>query len=161
MRCEQARKQMSLMLDEMLTPEQRSELEWHLRECVGCRAEWRLLKTVQRLMATTKPAPLPYDLTPIVMERIRALERERKTAPFSFWRSVTGRWRWLALAVAPLVLVLAFFGVGIWRGRNPVNLPTALYWSVHMTNVAKVAVTPELAPISVALSPLPFAGDER
>ncbi len=160
MRCEQARKHMSLMLDEVLTAEQPSELEQHLRECVGCRAEWRLLKTVQHLIAATEPAPLPYDLVPIVMERVRAIERERSRAgAWWLWRPLQGRWRWLALATAPFVLALAIVGMH-WK-RTPTEPPSGIYWSAHVTNAAEAAVAPELAPISVALSSLPFVGDDR
>lgn len=99
MRCEQARELMSLMLDEILTPEQKAELERHLRECVGCKAELKLLRTVQKLMATTEPAPLPYDLVPIVMERVRAIERERTKS--YFWADLSDQggvgWLWQLL----------------------------------------------------------------
>lgn len=159
MKCERARKLMSMMLDEILTPEQRSELEMHLRECVGCRAEWRLLKKAQRLIATTKPAPLPYDVVPIVMERIRAMEREkaRKSSWFAMFQL---KWRWLAMAAVPIVLALVI--VGIWYLKSPVEPPDeSIYWSAHVTNAAEVAVAPELAPISVALSSLPFAGEKE
>ena len=155
MRCEHARELMSLMLDEILTPEQRGELEQHLRECVGCQAEWKLLRTVQKLMATTEPAPLPYDLVPIVMERVRAIERERGKA--YFWANLfRPRWRWLAVATAPIVLAFAILGARLWH--NQPEPPATIYWSAHVTNAAEIAVAPELAPISVALSSLPFTG---
>lgn len=158
MRCEQARQLMSMMLDEILTPEQRSELELHLHECVGCRAEWKLLKTTQRLIATTKPAPMPYDIVPIVMERVRAIERERERR--SFWSVlVRPQWRWLAMVTAPAVLVLAILGVRFFKSQA--EPPEAIYWTAHVTNAAEVAVAPELAPISVALSSLPFAGEKQ
>ncbi|MCS7263879.1 MAG: zf-HC2 domain-containing protein [Armatimonadetes bacterium] len=157
MRCERARKLMSMMLDEILTPEQRSELELHFSECVGCRAEWRFLKMTQRLIATTKPAPLPYDVVPIVMERIKALEREK--ARKSRW-SVLSRlqWRWLAMATAPIMLVFAIFAFRSFQSNA--EPPESIYWTAHVTNAAEVAVAPELAPISVALSSLPFAGEK-
>ncbi len=159
MRCEQARKHMSLMLDEVLTQEQRMELEQHLRECVGCRAEWRLLKTVQHAMTTTVPAPLPYDLVPVVMERVRAIEREK--LPRRLWLPLAGRWRWLALAAAPVLLTLAFLATHLWQSSSATATPPpSVYWSAHATNAAVVTIAPETAPISLALSSLPYAGDE-
>ncbi len=158
MRCEQARKLMSLMLDEVLTQEQRMKLEQHLRECVGCRAEWRLLKTVQQAMATTAPAPLPYDLVPVVMERVRAIEREKLSR--RFWLPLTGRWRWLALAAAPVLLTLAFLGTHLWRSSSATP-PPSVYWSAHASNAAAVTIAPETAPISLALASLSYAGDEE
>ena len=157
MRCERSRELMSMMLDEILTPEEKEELEKHLRECVGCRAEWKLLKTAQRLIATTQPAPLPYDLVPIVMERVKAIERERVRGFSRFFRP---QWRWLAVATAPAILTLAIIGVKWWRNPVP-EPPESIYWSVHVTNAAEVAAAPELAPISVALSSIPFAGEKR
>ncbi len=158
MRCERARKLMSMMLDEILTPEQRSELELHLRECVGCRAEWKLLKKAQRLIATTKPAPLPYDIVTIVMERIKALQREkdRKVGWVTLFRP---RLRWLAMATAMVVLAVAI--VGVRFVKSPTEPPESIYWTAHVTNAAEVAVAPELAPISVALSSIPFAGERQ
>ncbi|MCX7643032.1 MAG: zf-HC2 domain-containing protein [Armatimonadetes bacterium] len=159
MRCEHARELMSLMLDEILTPEQRRDLERHLNECVGCRAEWKLLKTAQRLIATTKPAPMPYDLVPIVMERIKAIERER-TKAHSLLSIFRTQWRWLAAATAPIILALAIVGVRLRHNSNP-QPPESIYWSAHVTNAAEVAAAPELAPISVALSSLTFAGEKQ
>jgi len=155
MRCEQARELMSLILDEILTPEQKVELERHLRECVGCRAELKLLRTVQKLMATTEPAPLPYDLVPIVMERVRAIEREKRKA-YNWANLFRTRWRWLAVATAPIVLALTILGARLWHTQP--EPPATIYWSAHVTNAAEIAVAPELAPISVALSSLPFTG---
>lgn len=158
MRCERARELMSLMLDEILTLEQRRDLERHLSECVGCRAEWRLLKTAQRLIATTQPAPLPYDIVPIVMERVKAIERER--AKTHSWFSVfRPQWRWLAMATAPIVLALAIVGVRLWHAPSS-EPPESIYWSAHVTNAAEVAIAPELVPISAALSSLSFAGEK-
>lgn len=157
MKCERARELMSMMLDEILTPEQRSDLELHFRECVGCRAEWRLLKKAQSLIATTKPAPLPYDVVPIVMERIKAIEREkaRKSSWFAMFQP---KWRWLAMATAPIMLVFAIFTFRSFKSNA--EPPESIYWTAHVTNAAEVAVAPELAPISVALSSLPFAGEK-
>ncbi|MCS7185942.1 MAG: zf-HC2 domain-containing protein [Armatimonadetes bacterium] len=159
MRCEHSRELMSLMLDEILTPEQRRDLEQHLNECVGCRAEWKLLKTAQRLIATTKPAPMPYDLVPIVMERVKAIERERTKANWLF-NVFRPQWRWLAAATVPIMLALAIVGVRFWRAPHS-EPPESIYWSAHVTNAAEVAAAPELAPISVALSSLPFAGEKK
>ncbi|MFN4179069.1 MAG: zf-HC2 domain-containing protein [Armatimonadota bacterium] len=159
MRCERAREMMSLMLDEILTPEQKRDLERHLSECVGCRAEWRLLKTAQRLIATTQPSPLPYDIVPIVMERVKAIERERRKTHswFSLFRP---QWRWLAVATAPIVLALAIVGVRLWHAPSS-EPPESIYWSAHVTNAAEVAIAPELVPISAALSSLSFTGEKR
>ncbi len=158
MRCERARELMSLMLDEILTLEQRRDLERHLSECVGCRAEWRLLKTAQRLIATTQPAPLPYDIVPIVMERVKAIERERRKT-HSWFGAFRPQWRWLAMATAPIVLALAIVGVRLWHAPSS-EPPESIYWSAHVTNAAEVAIAPELVPISAALSSLSFAGEK-
>ena len=158
MRCERARELMSLMLDEILTLEQRRDLERHLNECVGCRAEWRLLKTAQRLIATTQPAPLPYDIVPIVMERVKAIERERAKT-HSWFGVFRPQWRWLAMATAPIVLALAIVGVRLWHAPSS-EPPESIYWSAHVTNAAEVAIAPELVPISAALSSLSFAGEK-
>lgn len=159
MRCEHARELMSLMLDEILTSEQRRDLEQHLDECVGCRAEWRLLKTAQRLIASTKPAPMPYDLVPIVMERVKAIERERTKAN-SWFNVFRPQWRWLAAATVPIMLALAVVGVRFWHTPHS-EPPESIYWSAHVTNAAEVAAAPELVPISVALSSIPFTGEKQ
>lgn len=158
MRCENARKLMSLMLDEILTSEQRQDLEQHLSECVGCRAEWKLLRTAQRIIATTEPAPMPYDLVPIVMERVKAIEREQ--TKINLWLNVfRPKWRLLAAATLPVMLALAIVGVRLWHQPHS-EPPESIYWSAHVTNAAEVAAAPELVPISVALSSLSFAGEK-
>ncbi|MGQ9727161.1 MAG: zf-HC2 domain-containing protein [Candidatus Fervidibacter sp.] len=158
MRCEQARELMSLLLDELITTEQKSELERHLRECVGCRAEWKLLRTVQKLLATTQPAPLPYDLVPLIMERVRAIERE-KARKYSWSDLFRTRWRWLAVATASIVLTLSILGVRILKAKP--EPPEAIYWSTHVIGATKAAVAPELMPISVTLSSLPLVGEKQ
>lgn len=156
MRCETARQWISQVLDELLTNEQRKALEGHLKECVSCRAEWRLLRTVQKVLASTKPAPIPYDLTPIVMERIKAVERERQ----SRWRLPLFRpvWRWLAVATAPIALIALLVGIKLWQEPPPPS--ESLYWSAHIAGAASVTTSPELTPVSIALSGIYFAGDE-
>lgn len=158
MRCEQARELMSLLLDELITTEQKGELERHLRECIGCRAEWKLLRTAQKLLATTQPAPLPYDLVPLIMERVRAIERE-KARKYSWSDLLRTRWRWLAVATASIALTLSILGVRILKAKP--EPPEAIYWSAHVISATKTAVAPELTPISVALSSLPLVGEKQ
>ncbi|MFA0766781.1 MAG: hypothetical protein OXFUSZZB_000109 [Candidatus Fervidibacter sp.] len=157
MRCEQSRQWMSLALDNLLTEEEKAQLRAHLKECVGCRAEWRLLRMAQRVMATTPPVPMPYDLVPIVMERVKALQRERKVSLWRFWS--VRPWRW-ALAVAMPFVLMAAILVG-WRGWRSEPAPSeSFYLSAHVVNAARTTAAPAFAPISLALSSVQFVGDE-
>ncbi|GBC97852.1 hypothetical protein HRbin17_00347 [bacterium HR17] len=160
MRCEQSRRWMSLALDNLLTDEQMAHLRRHLTECVGCRAEWRLLRMVQKAMVTTPPAPMPYDLVPIVMERVRALRREQpRTSGLSRWMG--GRyWRWVMATALPLVVCITLWGLR-WR-HDTHRLPDNFYLSAHVVNAARTTAAPAFAPISLALSSVQFAaGDEE
>jgi len=65
----------------------------------------------------------------------------------------------LAVATAPIVLALTILGARLWH-KQP-EPPATIYWSAHVTNAAEITVAPELAPISVALSSLPFVGEEQ
>lgn len=159
MRCEQSRRWMSLALDNLLGDEQKAQLRAHLKECVGCRAEWRLLRMAQRVIATTPPAPMPYDLVPIVMERVKALQREQRESLWCFWS--VRPWRW-ALAAAMPLLLLATIIIG-WRGwRSELAPSEGFYLSAHVVNAARTTVAPAFVPISLALSSVHFAtGDEE
>lgn len=157
MRCEQSRQWMSLALDNLLSDEQRAQLRAHLKECVGCRAEWRLLRMAQRVMATTPPAPMPYDLVPIVMERVKALQRERRGSVWYFW--AVRPWRWALAAAVPLLLLATIF-LG-WREWRSEPVPSeGFYLSAHVVNAAHTTAAPAFAPISLALSSVQFVGDE-
>ena len=157
MRCEQSRQWMSLALDNLLSDEQKAQLRAHLKQCVGCRAEWRLLRMAQRVMATTPPAPLPYDHVPIGMERVKALQRERQGSVWHFW--AVRPWRWALAAAVPFLLLATIFLS--WREWRSAPAPSeGFYLSAHVVNAARTTAAPAFAPISLALSSVQFVGDE-
>ena len=64
------------------------------------------------------------------------------------------------MVTVPIMLALAIVGVRFWHAPHS-EPPESIYWSAHVTNAAEVAVAPELVPISIALSSLPFAGEKQ
>lgn len=80
MRCEQADAMMSLRLNGRLDDAGRARLDRHLETCAACRARWRQLQTVDRLLRTAPVAPPPADLRAQVMVRIQRRQHRTRRA---------------------------------------------------------------------------------
>ncbi len=152
MDCKDARDAMSWVLDGLVTVDKRNELAKHLQHCPGCRGEWKLMLSIHYALRDSQRVPLPYDLTGIVTERIRAKERERvlRTA---------GSWRWRTITAIPLLLA-AILVAGLWQSTN-VPLREADYLSAHITRALAETGSVDTTPVSVALLGAYYASDEQ
>ncbi|MCS7223372.1 MAG: zf-HC2 domain-containing protein [Armatimonadetes bacterium] len=155
MDCQLSRDRMSWVLDGLLTVEEQRQLEDHLRQCLACRAEWQLMKAIHKGLRQTRPAPLPYDLTPIIMERIRAKERERDAAYQPTW---TLR-KWLAAAVVPLFLAFCLVTGLFFRQEDAPREED--YVTAHITRTISETGSPDLSPVSIALLGAYYASDDQ
>jgi len=67
----------SLALDGMLSPEEKEQLDGHLEQCKGCRAQWVLWQAIDdRLRAAPVPVPAP-GFSRSVAQRLAQQERLR------------------------------------------------------------------------------------
>lgn len=81
MRCEEALERLSARLDGELTAQEERELEDHLSVCPACRELAEELSALHLSFEDLEDVPAPEDLAGRVMERVRALEREKKVVP--------------------------------------------------------------------------------
>lgn len=154
MNCRKARFWISLCLDGLLSSDQAEALREHLRTCPGCRAEWKFLRAIQKVLTTTEPAPPPFDMTPVIMERVKAIDRERTSKGWR-WLGAPG-WRWLMTAVVPILLALTLLGIW-WRQTPPPPPHDSLYLSAHVTSAV---AAPELSPVSITFASVSLIGEE-
>ena len=107
-------------VDQLLAPEDRAQLEGHLKGCPGCRHELESLQGILRTLRTMDQPEAP-DLLP-------GIHRQLQRAPW--WRSVTERFAapWpaslplhgLVLATTALLVVVVINHPGVAR-RNDVG----------------------------------------
>jgi hypothetical protein len=71
MTCDEARERLSALLDEALSPGERSVLDAHLATCVDCRRELGLLRNTVALLRAVDPARAPAGF----VDRVRAAAR--------------------------------------------------------------------------------------
>ena len=120
MQCEKIGEMMSARLDEQLTEIEAESLDGHLASCAGCRGEWDVLSSVDRLLSAAPAVAVPLDLHVRVLAR---LERRRRVRQVLFGGT--------ALTVGALVLAVLTFspvvgwliGAGsllsMWRAGGP------------------------------------------
>lgn len=78
MRCEQAGEMMSARLDGRLDSTEIALQEDHLATCGACRAEWRRLRALDRLLTSAPMMRAPVRLRVQVMARLNRRERARR-----------------------------------------------------------------------------------
>lgn len=114
MKCHQAEKLISRLVDGRLSAEATASLEAHLRVCPSCAqalADYRQLKSLMSDLRVPEAEPLPF-----FEQRLRArLQTESRP---TFWSVVE---RWYAAAV-PVFLVVAMVLVGILFLAQPAEV---------------------------------------
>lgn len=140
--------QLSLLLDNCLSPEEQARLESHLRTCGRCaRAYEGLQQTVHLLHLTPRLTP-PRAFTLTEAD----VARERGAAPIPLWRGLT-RWA-TALTAAALVILLGLDLTGflLAPGTTSRGMPQMF---VPAVREAPAAVPPKEVPQPPpAVSPL-------
>ena len=95
----------SLSLDGQLTPEQASALETHLSQCPQCRELAKQLAQIRVELDTWEDSEVPEGFTQEVMDRIRALEHEKKVLPL---------WKRPQVRAGASLAACALLCVGLW-----------------------------------------------
>lgn len=107
--CDKFLELMSFRLESALSKEQARELEDHLAGCPECRAVGAQLSALQEAFHELEEAEVPEGFAQGVMERIQALESERKGIPW-FRRPQV---RALAGLAACLALAVGLYGASL------------------------------------------------
>jgi anti-sigma factor RsiW len=136
-------------LDDDLAPEERARVDGHLAGCATCRAELAALAGLYSTLDALPAEPLPVDLSPRVLARIRSQSKRRSL------RLVEA----LLVAQVALTLALAAWLVPLLGPR----LPVVPWPALDVTALSPAHLAAPLAErlpggaTSVALAPLPLA----
>jgi hypothetical protein len=146
LRCPQARRLFSLYLDGVVTGTEMGALEDHLRDCTGCRAEYRALRRTQQLLASVQPPQAPEDLG----LRLRvAISREAARAPLQGFlvRLQNSLQAFMVPATAGFLSAVVIFGVAMAYFVAPSSLQANNDVPLVMVNTA-----PQLQPSAFGLA---------
>jgi hypothetical protein len=140
MKCTEAKRLFSPMLDSVLDHRQIPTLNKHLAECESCGPEYAALRRTRWLMTTMEPHPAPPELS--LLLRV-AISQELASRKHTRWDSLQVRWEnalnaFMLPATAGLVSAVLIFGllIGVlvpahWSSAN--DVPTKLYTPPEMT----------------------------
>jgi anti-sigma factor RsiW len=100
MNCRHARKMISRYVDDELRPEEKKDLDAHIRSCASCREELEETRVLNRLFASAQRFPAPYGFS----TRVLASLQEKERRPF-------------ILRAAQVASVLVVMAIGIISGN--------------------------------------------
>jgi hypothetical protein len=140
MKCTEAKRLFSPMLDSMLDGKQLHTLNEHMAECENCSTEFSILRRTKRLMATMEPHAAPPELAlrlkVSVSQQLAARRHNR-------WESLQVRWEnalnaFMFPATAGLLSAVLIFGllIGVLvpaHLSSANDVPTMLYTPPEMT----------------------------
>src|SRR5215471_16571752 len=135
MKCNEAQSLFSLYLDSALTGLQMQQVSAHAESCDSCHAEYKQLRSTQRMVAGLGRKAAPPDLA---LQLRVALSVERSKKDRHRWEGMLVRWEnafnaFMFPATAGLLSTVIFFGVIIGFFGLPINssasadVPLALY----------------------------------
>ncbi len=140
MKCTEAKRLFSPMLDSMLDDNQNQALDEHLGSCEDCTAEFTTLRRTKWLMTTMTPRMAPPELA--VQLKV-AVSQHLAMRRISRWDSLQIRWEnalnaFMFPAAAGLVSAVLIFGllIGVLvpaRLSSANDVPTGLYTPPEMT----------------------------
>ena len=140
MKCAEARRWFSPLLDSELEAAQAVEVERHIRQCEECGNEYADLHSNRRMLAGLGRVPSPVELVP----RLKVAAAQHLGAKSSPWTGVLVRWEnmlnaFMFPAAAGLVSAVVIFGllIGVLVPTRTVSyndVPTSLYTPPEMTS---------------------------
>ena len=78
MKCSEYQNLISAYADDMLTPEEKQELEKHLKKCPACQAEYEVLVEIQKMCQSIEDVDLPERFHEEMMTKIRVEQPQTK-----------------------------------------------------------------------------------
>jgi anti-sigma factor RsiW len=116
MRCDQVEKLLIEFADGELNAGEHAAVSDHLQSCDACAAELASLERMKLLLRDDGyEEPSSFYWT-----RFNARLRERTQGG---WLGGDDRWAKLVPRLAPVVVAVAFFAVGMWLGAGALNMP--------------------------------------
>jgi len=108
------------LLNDTLEGEERARVERHVAECVRCRRERDLLRTLQAAVASSEPDPA----IDAAIARVRGRLDELEARPsLRLWRTLTGGWQesrpWIRALIAVQAVGLLGLAVTVLNGGEP------------------------------------------
>jgi len=141
MKCTEAKRLFSPMLDSMLDGDLLRLLRDHLAECRGCSAQFAALRRTKWLMATMAPHAAPPEMA---LQIKVALSRQLATRRHNRWESLLVRWEnalnaFMFPATAGMLSAILIFGllIGVLVPAHLTrvnDVPTMLYTPPEMTS---------------------------
>ncbi len=148
MKCTEAKRLFSPMLDSLLNLGDACALDLHMAGCDGCAAEFASLRRTKWLMATMTPHAAPQELSPrlnaVLAQQIAARRQARRqTLPISFlrWENFFNAYffnAYMLPATGGLLSAVLIFGllIGVLvpaHLHDANDVPTMLYTPPEMT----------------------------
>jgi len=141
MKCAEAKRLFSPMLDSLLDGRQFQTLNEHVNECESCSAEFAALRRTKRMMATLEPRAVPPELALLLKV---ALSQQLASRRQSRWEGILVRWEnalnaFMFPAAAGLISAVLIFGLLIGmlvpaQLSRANDVPTKLYTPPEMTS---------------------------
>lgn len=151
MRCSEARRRLSLAMDDRLSGTERAELEVHVSACEACRSEAALWRGAQGSLRSLGPARVPAGLAQRALAAALSAEGDARapseTRGMLAWFSELFRFAWPVAGVATAAAAL-LLALNVAPARSAVDDPAAVVAldASRATDDALVAVAEELRP---------------
>jgi anti-sigma factor RsiW len=118
MRCEDVKELLEVYVEGELSQPEQKEVEAHISSCESCKQELVLTRSIPILVGSLATPPVPEDIIPNTLKRIREVPMPRRSWVPAFGASISRKWQ--LAAVASLVLAVTLFGIGYQRmDREP------------------------------------------
>lgn len=125
----------SLSLDGLLTADEQSALDRHLRSCAACVYTWEHMKMVDRLFQAQPEAAPSVDFKARVMVRVAGYERRKHLYPW-VTLALTAV---LLIAILSILLPILFFGLELYRPLF--DVPVLGGWLTQLVNLRAEVIT--------------------
>lgn len=119
----------SLSLDGLLTTDEQSALERHLRSCAACTTVWDHMKHVDQLFKVQPEVAPSFNFKAHVMARVSGYERRKHLYPW-VTLALTAV---LLIAILSILLPIMFFGLGLYRALF--DVPILGTWLTQLVNL--------------------------
>jgi anti-sigma factor RsiW len=125
----------SLSLDGLLTEDDQSALERHLRSCAACTYAWEQMRLVDCMFKAQPEVAPSLDFKARVMARVSGYEKRKHLYP---WVTLILT-AVLLIAMMSILLPILFFGLGLYR--TLFDIPVLGAWLTQLVNLRAEFVT--------------------
>ncbi len=140
LRCSSFHKNLSAFLDDELDSRERTQMERHISECMGCRREAEKLREMIGFIEDTPHPEAPADAWAGTLRKIEAaLERPVRT-----WAFRMPKWGAIPAGAVVFALLLYFLGSQIFfHGTETGPMSVAIYVQEHELSYSQQVLSPD------------------